>query len=234
MQSVGDWSKNVDSLSSTDRWSDRTNECQYGTVSPRICNHQQDNWVKWLPLAELAAKNAVSEATQCTAFYVVQGLDPPMSFVGEPTRERDERQINANEDQAMMQQIHDHLRVEMRQSQVVQEEGANHRRIPPPNIQEGSQVWMDAWHIRTTRPTRKIDWKRLWPVTVVRRISTYGYEVEWPASIWIHRVQPVFLLHALVNDPLEGQRVNPPPPIEVDGEEEYQVSSVEDSRIYRN
>ena len=67
-----------------------------------------------------------------------------MSFVGEPRRERDERQINANEDQAMMQQIHDHLRVEMRQSQVVQEEGANHRRIPPPNIQEGSQVWMDA------------------------------------------------------------------------------------------
>jgi hypothetical protein len=35
-------------------------------------------------------------------------------------------------------------------------------------------------------------------------------------------------------DPLEGQVVSPPPPIEVDGEEEYQVSGVEDSRIYWN
>ena len=31
-----------------------------------------------------------------------------------------------------------------------------------------------------------------------------------------------------------GQRVEPPPSVEVDGEEEYQVSSVADSRIYRN
>jgi len=28
--------------------------------------------------------------------------------------------------------------------------------------------------------------------------------------------------------------VPPPPPVEVDGEEEYQVAGVEDSRIYRN
>jgi hypothetical protein len=33
---------------------------------------------------------------------------------------------------------------------------------------------------------------------------------------------------------LVGQRVLPPPPVEVDGEEEYLVSSVEDSWVYRN
>ena len=38
----------------------------------------------------------------------------------------------------------------------------------------------------------------------------------------------------MLNDPLVGQRVEPPPPVEVDGEEEYQVSSVEDSRVYRS
>jgi len=37
-----------------------------------------------------------------------------------------------------------------------------------------------------------------------------------------------------VNDSLKGQRVNPPPPVEVDGEVEYQVWSVEDSWMYRN
>ena len=38
----------------------------------------------------------------------------------------------------------------------------------------------------------------------------------------------------MVNDPLEGQRVKPPPPVEVDGEEEYLVLGVEDSRMYRS
>jgi hypothetical protein len=42
-------------------------------------------------------------------------------------------------------------------------------------------------------------------------------------------VQPVSLLDPVAEDPLEGQVVLPPPPGEVDGEEEYQVSSVEDS-----
>ena len=36
-----------------------------------------------------------------------------------------------------------------------------------------------------------------------------------------------------MNVPLDGQWVEPPPPVELDGEEEYQVSSVEDRRMYR-
>jgi len=38
----------------------------------------------------------------------------------------------------------------------------------------------------------------------------------------------------VVEDPLQGQGVLPPPPVEIDGEEEYQVSSVEHSRMFRN
>jgi len=55
-----------------------------------------------------------------------------------------------------------------------------------------------------------------------------------PASIQIHRVQPGSLLDMVVEDPLAGQWVEPPSSVEVDGEEKYQVSSVEDSRVYRN
>jgi len=52
--------------------------------------HQQDDWVKWLPLAEFAANNGVSETTKCTPFYAVQGTDPQMSFAGELTEEHDQ------------------------------------------------------------------------------------------------------------------------------------------------
>jgi len=109
-------------------------------------NHQQDDWVKWLPWAEFAANNGVSETTKCTPFYTIQGTDPWMAFVGEPTKKRDQRRVSADNVQLTMQQINEHLRVEMRRSQAIQEEGANRGGIPTPNIQAGSQVWLDARH----------------------------------------------------------------------------------------
>ena len=112
--------------------------------------------------------------------------DPRMSFAGEPTNERDYRRLDTYQVQAIMQQIHEHLRVEMRRSQAVQDEGANRTRIPAPNIQRGTQVWLDAGHIRTTRPPRKLDWKRLELYKVICRISPNAYELELHASIRIH------------------------------------------------
>lgn len=38
----------------------------------------------------------------------------------------------------------------------------------------------------------------------------------------------------VVDDSMVGQRLEPPPSVEVDGEEEYRVFSVEESRVYRN
>ena len=67
-----------------------------------------------------------------------------------------------------------------------------------------------------------------------RQVSRYAYELELPASIRIHRVRPLSHLDVVVDDPLEGQVMPPPPPVEVDSEEEYQVLGVEDSRMYRN
>jgi hypothetical protein len=52
-------------------------------------NHQQDDWVQWLPLAEFAANNMTSESTKCTPLFAVQGVDTRMSFTGEPTQEQD-------------------------------------------------------------------------------------------------------------------------------------------------
>jgi len=114
----------------------------------------------------------------------------------------------------------------MRRSQAVQKEGANRGWTPAPNIQVGCQVWLDARNIRTTRPTRKLACKCLGPFRVHKQVSPYDYELELPASIRIRRVQPVSLLDIVVEDPLVGQRIEPPPPVEVDGEEEHQVSSV--------
>jgi hypothetical protein len=166
-------------------------------------NHQQDDWVQWLPLAEFVANNGVSESMKYTLFFAVQGVDPRMSFAGEPTQERDQPRLEADQVQATMQQVHEHLRVEMRRSQAVQEEGANRGRIPAPNLQVGSKVWLDARNIRTTRSTWKLDWKGLGPFQVRKQLSPYACELELPASIRIHRVQPVSLLDPVIEDSVD-------------------------------
>jgi len=138
-----DWRMSTAFHPQTDGQTERMNASkeQYLWAFP---NHQQDDWVRWLLLAEFAANNAVSETTKCIPFYVIRGTDPRMSFVGEPTQQPDQQCVSANKVQATMQQIHEHLRVEMRRSQAVQEDGANHGQISAPNIQEGSEVWLHA------------------------------------------------------------------------------------------
>jgi len=77
-------------------------------------NHQQEDWVKWLPLAEFAANNEVSQTTKCNTLFEIQGMHHRISLTREPTTERGQQRVNADEVPGIIQQIHEHLRLEMR------------------------------------------------------------------------------------------------------------------------
>jgi thioredoxin reductase len=81
-----------------------------------LTSHQQDDWVKWLPLAEFAANNGTSVTTKCSGFFAVTGIDPWMSFEEATEEPEDSRIVDADQVQTTMRQIHEHLQVEMRQS----------------------------------------------------------------------------------------------------------------------
>jgi hypothetical protein len=144
----------------TDRQTQRMNASmeQYLRI---FTSHQQDDWVRWLPLAQFAANNGTSDTTKCSAFFAVRGVDPRMTFEETTEKPGDSRILDADQVQMRMNQIQKHLRVEMRRSQNIMEVGANRKRLPAPQMQEGTKVWLDARHIRTTRQFRKLDWKRL-------------------------------------------------------------------------
>lgn len=63
-----------------------------------------------------------------------------MLFAGGPTKERDQRRLDADQVQATMQQVHDHLHVQMRSSQAIQDLGKNRGHISALNFLEQSQV----------------------------------------------------------------------------------------------
>ena len=61
----------------------------------------------------------------------------------------------------------------------------------------------------------------------------YAYELDLPPSIRIHPVFHVNLLRPAASNPVPGQHNPPPPPVEVDGLEEWHVEEILNSRWER-
>lgn len=195
-------------------------------------SYLQDDWSTWLPLAEFAANNAINESTQTTPFFANYGYHPRLGF--EPALTRDQPAARDAEELAQkMNAVHEYLRAEICLAQARHEKYANRKRQPARHFLVDDTVWLDARNIKTTRPQKKLDWKLLGPYRVAEVVSPYAYRLELPASMKIHPVFHVSLLRPAASNPLPGQRHDPPPPIEVEGIEEWEVEDILDSRFDR-
>ena len=200
---------------------------------PLYVNHHQDDWVDWLPLCEFAANNAASETTQVSPCFATFVRDPRMNFDLTQPIENPE-QARAHKAAANLQKIHALVKAQMAAAQYRHAEAYNKGRRPAPRFEPGDRVWLDAHFIKTIRPAQKLDWKKLGPFLVKRAIGSHAYELEFPADIKFRPIQLISLLSPVAEDPLPGQIVPPPPPVEVEGEEpEYHVEAVEDSWKFR-
>src|SRR5262249_19510619 len=97
----------------------------------------------------------------------------------------------------------------------------------------GDKVWLRTTNIRTQRPAKKLDHTQMGPFVILECIGNQAYRLELPGTLRIHPVFHVSLLEPH-SPPLPGQ-INPaPPPIFTnDGEEEWEVESILDSRWRR-
>ena len=112
------------------------------------------------------------------------------------------------------------------------EVSANRRRRPAPNLIPGHKMWLLRRHIKTTRPSSKLDVRRLGPYAVIGQVGTSAYRLALPASMHIHPVFHVNLLGPHVANTFPDRVVAPPLPTQVDGLLEFEVKSVVDSRYF--
>ncbi|QRV77026.1 Retrotransposable element Tf2 protein [Ceratobasidium sp. AG-Ba] len=198
----------------TDGITERTNQWLEGVLRS-FCNYRQDDWVRWLPIAEFCHNNQVNSATGKTAFETIYGLHPRWDLV--------DLEVNAPNAANMadsMQEIWDEVIASM-------EFYRSKESDPKREYKVGDKVWLVGQNITTRRPSKKLDNKKLGPFVISEKISSHAYRLELPKTMRTHNVFHINLLAPFTEDKdFHRRQARPPPIVTEEGEEEYEVDHV--------
>lgn len=95
-------------------------------------------------------------------------------------------------------------------------------------LEVGDSVLLSTKYLPSKSPGTRKFWPRfIGPFTVKERIGAIAYKLDLPSSLKIH---PVFHVSLLSPYQADGRVQPPPPPLEIDGDLEYEVENVLDHR----
>jgi len=111
----------------------------------------------------------------------------------------------------------------------------NQKRTLASVYKPGDWVYLDASDIKTTRPSPKLSHRRLGPFEIECQVGLLAYHLKLPCRMrQLHPVFNIVKLSAALEDPILGRKPQTlPPPIVIDGEEEWEVEEILDSRWHR-
>ncbi|KAF8750487.1 Chromo (CHRromatin Organization MOdifier) domain [Rhizoctonia solani] len=98
----------------------------------------------------------------------------------------------------------------------------------PLEFEIGEEAWLDTKNIKLKTLSPKLTKQHLGPFKITKKISNWAYRLELPPSMRIHNVFYVGLLSKVKRDK-KPTFENCPPPVTVDGEEEYEVEGITDA-----
>ena len=133
-----------------------------------------------------------------------------------------------------MENLHQTLREEMKIAQLKQKENYDQHRKPDPNLKSGDMVWFISRNVKTTRPSKKLDYKKIEPFRIIKKVRMSSYKLDLPTSMRIHNTFHISLLEPYEDNKLPSQIQTPPLPIEIEGEPEYELEEIIDSCLYHN
>jgi hypothetical protein len=177
-------------------------------------------------LAEFAYNNSFYASTGVTPFYAEWMVYPSIE---EAVRDvLDDRSVpdvpDAKARAEQMVKLRAFLEKRWREATVTQQKYAD-RRTKPRKFTVGDMVWLSGKIIRTKRPSKKLNRMFYGPYPVIERVGTQAYRLKLLQEVGnIHDVFHMSLLEPYVSDGRTAPE--PPPPIELDFQEEYELEAI--------
>src|SRR5579871_836630 len=121
----------------------------------------QEDWVYWLPLAQIAVNSRDAASTGVSPFFLSHGYNPRLGDgidLGPLTSVRHQRNPRETGDAIVrkLRQVTELAQTMMAAAQQRQEDIANRKRDPAPSFRVGDKVWLDLRNFKTDRPCRKL------------------------------------------------------------------------------
>ncbi|KAF7574116.1 hypothetical protein PtrM4_057390 [Pyrenophora tritici-repentis] len=198
--------------------------------------YTQENWLALLPIVIGAINNREASSTGLSPFFFMHGYhNEPIQLVEERTiqnRPKKDGEVLAESFLQRLQDATEWAQAAIAMTQEKQQYQANKARTAAPRYKEGDWVFLNLRNVKTTRPSKKLDWLH-GKYQVMRQVNSHSYQLNVPGKI--HPVFHVDLLRYAPNDPLPSQKVGDtqPGPILVDGEEVWLVERVLDERTIK-
>ena len=153
-------------------------------------NFKQNDWARFLPMAEFAYNNAKNASTGHTAFELNCGYHPQMSY----EEEVDPRSKSKSADKlsAELRELMFVCRENLHHAQELQKR-AHDKGVKPRSYAPGDKVWLNSKYIKTKR-NRKLEAKFFGPFRVLHPVGKQAYKLELPRKWRIHDVFHVSFL----------------------------------------
>lgn len=192
------------------------------------CDYQQTDWVRLLPLAEFTYNNTPHSSTTVSPFMANKGYNPRTTTSIQPVNTP---HPSAYAYTADLTALHSFLQQEIIKANQTAAIHYDKRHQPAPTFDVGDKVWLSTEYIKTKRPAKKLDHRYIGPFKIIERISSHAFRLKLNPGMKIHNVFHVRLLEPYRPNTIVHRHQPLPPPIEVEGEAEYEIEAILDTKI---
>ena len=173
----------------TDGQTERANQTMEAYLRHYV-NQKQDNWVSLLPMAQFAYNDKRSDTTKLTPFFANFGKNANSFLHPREGPNAEKALVKATE----LKELHSEMQRIIQQTNGKLEGQVNKRKKNGPQLKEGDKVYLLTKHLKTKRPSKKLDHVKVGPFLIKKVKGPVNYELSLPPDAKIHPVFHVSLL----------------------------------------
>ena len=181
-----------------------------------------------LLLAEFAYNNTLSSTTGISLLFANKGYH--LNLTVHP--ECDLVSSSAKDLVVDLDKLHQELKATIAKYQLWYQGPTDAKQSPALDFIVRQQAFIKAKFFQTTWPSHKLSEKFLGPFKILAKAGTHSFTFQLPKTICsVHPVFHVSMLKPATPNEIPNHVQFPPPPIDVQGDLEYEISKVLDSKI---